>query len=600
MLKYWRVLILLVMVVASIFAIGLRSGGYRTGVEVVYIAENSPAHGLFKAGDVITSVNNEPTSNFNQWNQKVRSLSAGQTVTLRVNNADHQILLNNTNNLGITTIDLERTNLQLGLDLRGGTRIILKPAGNVTPESVDSIIRVLDSRANSYGLSEINFFGVSDSQQNHYIQVEAAGIGSSILTDLLAKQGRFEARVEKPVTIQGNATQMQLGQEYIPVTLLGNQTLRVENQTVSPNGSFEIRGITFFYQNRTGNRILFLARAYTGEDIKLIYTDPQNAGIVPRPGGFEFFFTVLISPEGAQRFADITSGIPKFVDVQSGSEYLDSQILLYVDDQLVSSLRIGASLAGQPVQSPQIQGGASTEDQAIQERLALETILRSGALPVTLQVVSADVISPTLGADFFSAAGYAALFAAVVVIGVVLVRYRNLKIAVPMALVSFSEIVIVLGISAANDSLVWAVALVVNIVIIVMAWSKKHEPDLSAWVGALLIPLLGFVSWTIDLPAIAGIIAAIGTGIDHQIIIADETLAGKKRHVASLREQLRFAFAIVFSAAATVFAAMLPLIFIGIGLVKGFAITTIIGVLAGVLITRPAYGRIVERIVEKR
>jgi preprotein translocase subunit SecD len=33
---------------------------------------------------------------------------------------------------------------------------------------------------------------------------------------------------------------------------------------------------------------------------------------------------------------------------------------------------------------------------------------------------------------------------------------------------------------------------------------------------------------------------------------------------------------------------------IGIGFLRGFAITTIVGVLVGILITRPAYARIVE------
>ena len=45
---------------------------------------------------------------------------------------------------------------------------------------------------------------------------------------------------------------------------------------------------------------------------------------------------------------------------------------------------------------------------------------------------------------------------------------------------------------------------------------------------------------------------------------------------------------------ATVVVAMIPLIFAGAGLLKGFAITTIIGVTIGVFITRPAYSDFVE------
>ena len=45
---------------------------------------------------------------------------------------------------------------------------------------------------------------------------------------------------------------------------------------------------------------------------------------------------------------------------------------------------------------------------------------------------------------------------------------------------------------------------------------------------------------------------------------------------------------------ATIFVAMLPLVFAGAGLLKGFAITTLIGVTIGVFITRPAYSKFVE------
>jgi preprotein translocase subunit SecD len=40
--------------------------------------------------------------------------------------------------------------------------------------------------------------------------------------------------------------------------------------------------------------------------------------------------------------------------------------------------------------------------------------------------------------------------------------------------------------------------------------------------------------------------------------------------------------------------AMLPLIFAGAGLLKGFAIITIIGVSISVFITRPAYAKVIE------
>ena len=99
----------------------------------------------------------------------------------------------------------------------------------------------------------------------------------------------------------------------------------------------------------------------------------------------------------------------------------------------------------------------------------------------------------------------------------------------------------------------------------------------------------------IDLAAIAGIIASIGTGVNDQIVIADAAL---RKEQYSAKERIKRAFFIVFGAAATIVAAMIPLAFIGIGVMRGFAVTTIIGVLVGVLITRPFYGRLVGMMVK--
>ncbi|HLP79760.1 MAG TPA: preprotein translocase subunit SecD, partial [Acidobacteriota bacterium] len=52
------------------------------------------------------------------------------------------------------------------------------------------------------------------------------------------------------------------------------------------------------------------------------------------------------------------------------------------------------------------------------------------------------------------------------------------------------------------------------------------------------------------------------------------------------------AFTVIMLAYFTTIVAMLPLMFAGAGLLKGFALTTIAGVTMGVFITRPAYGAV--------
>jgi preprotein translocase subunit SecD len=160
--------------------------------------------------------------------------------------------------------------------------------------------------------------------------------------------------------------------------------------------------------------------------------------------------------------------------------------------------------------------------------------------------------------------------------------------------------VIILGIASTNDAIIWSSVLVIGFAIIAASWWKKHEIDIFAWVAVVLVPLLGLMSWTIDLAAIGGIIAAIGTSMDHQIIIADEALMKTdERRVYTVRDKMKRAMFIIFSSASTVIAAMIPLMSIGVGLIRGFAITTIIGVLVGILVTRPAYARIIEAGMKK-
>jgi len=253
-------------------------------------------------------------------------------------------------------------------------------------------------------------------------------------------------------------------------------------------------------------------------------------------------------------------------------------------------------LGGKVYTTPQITGSRENREDALQEKLSLQTILRSGALPVSLETVSVGIISPTLGKNFIVSALYAAGLGALAVIVVVFLRYRKLRVAVPLVFTGFSEVIIILGIAANNDWFIWGPVLILNSILITAAWWKKHEIDPTAWFGAILIPLLGLMTWTIDLPAIGGIIAAIGIGVDNMIVIADETLAGarEKKIMYTIRDKIKRAFFIIFGSASTTIAAMVPLMIIGIGLVRGFAITTIVGVLVGILITRPAYAKIVE------
>lgn len=594
MLKYWRLWLLLIMVLAGLLAIGLKP--QYTGVQIAYVHEDSPAKGTLEQGMIISEVNDKKVYNSDEWNSIAKDYTG--EIKLKIDKKNYKFNINDSG-VGIDVVDIDKMNLDFGLDIKGGTRILMRPKENASSQMLDQIIATLQTRANIYGLREIRFFPVTGIGGDYFVQIEAAGLGREIVDTLLSKQGNFEAKILKPVFLKDDKGTFDLLENKYDVEYLGNKTITLHNFTLQPNDTFVLEGIDFEFLNvtQTENELIFAGTAYKGNDIELVYTDAQHSGTIPRGNFFEFYFGILVSEEGAERFAKITSGIPSQLDLNSGEYYLkDSRILLFLDNQLVSDLRIASTLGGKVYTTPQITGTREIKEDALKEKLNLQTILRSGALPVSLETVSVGIISPTLGKGFIISALYAAGLAAIAVIIITFFRYRKLRIAIPLVFTGFSEVVIILGIAANNDWFIWGPVLVLNFLLITMVWWKKYDIDPTAWFGALLIPILGLLTWTIDLPAIGGIIAAIGVGVDNMIVIADETLAGgkEKKILYTIKEKIKRAFFIIFGSASTTIAAMVPLMAIGVGLVRGFAITTIVGVLVGILITRPAYAKIVE------
>ncbi len=198
MLRYWRIWLLIVIVLGAMLSIGLKAYPYgRNGVEVIYVSDTSPAKGFLEQGMIITELNGIETKNINEWDTQTKNISG--EISLKANGKDYNFVLNET--LGIDVIDISRTNLELGLDLRGGTRIILKPKENATSDIVAQTLSTLQTRANIYGLKEMKFYSVRDASGNYYIQIEAAGVGRDVVDNLLSRQGKIEAKILKPANI---------------------------------------------------------------------------------------------------------------------------------------------------------------------------------------------------------------------------------------------------------------------------------------------------------------------------------------------------------------------------------------------------------------
>ncbi|MBT6519471.1 hypothetical protein HOK51_06485 [Candidatus Woesearchaeota archaeon] len=417
--------------------------------------------------------------------------------------------------VGLSVYQAPTTNVRKGLDLSGGTRVLLQPERKVSVDEMDILLSNLKERLNVYGLTDIVVRETKDlppplGKGNQYIAVEIAGAKKEDVKDLLSKQGKFEAKI-------GNASVFKGGKDVTHVC-----------RTADCSGLDPMRAC-----GQAGN-----------EESWVCF----------------FRFSIALSPESAKRQADETAKLDIVVG-EGNEEYLSEDLVLYLDDSEVDTLKIGASLRGRAATDIQISGSGvgATQQEAVIDTLAsmkkLQTVLITGSLPIKLNIVKTDEISPVLGNEFVKNAILIAILAICAVALVVFIRYREWKVAVPMLFTMFSEVVLLLGLAA-------------------------------------------LIQWNLDLAAIAGIIVAVGTGVDDQIVITDETLRGELKG-SSWKERIKRAFFIIMGAYFTTVVAMLPLLFAGAGIIKGFALTTIIGVSIGVFITGPAYAAVVEILLKK-
>lgn len=552
-LKDWRVLI---WILALIFSLYLLMPTIGTGVIVKTVSTDSPLYEKVAPGELISWANEkdiktaEEFYSFDNYTGVFRFMHSGKLEVVDISKPGLKVIVS----------EKPTSNLNLGMDLVGGTRVLLEPAEeNVSSDIMIQALSTLETRINIYGLKETKFQIISDISGGNYIQIEMAGGSKEETEELLSKQGMFEGRIIKPVYM--DEMKLILGDKNYTVELVGD-SIKVDGKTIGMNESFTLDGIEILYLNKTEKTILLSAKVFQGSDIKSVCIQEQQGICVSRvyqqdKNSWEFVFQIFLSDEGANRFGKVTKGMKTLVDPNSGESYLDGQIVLFLDNMPISSLSIASNLQGNALRDPTITGGRETKQEVLKEKLKLQSILSSGSLPVKLNIVKVDEISPTLGQQFINSILVSALAAALGVGLIVFLKYRKIKIVIPMIFVSLSEVLIIIG-------------------------------------------CLILIKSTIDLSSLVGIIAVIGTGVDAQIMIIDEILmGGEKRKLYTMKQKIKKAFFIIFGSASTVIAAMIPLILIGIGVMRGFAITTILGVLIAILITRPAFGKIAERLLEK-
>ncbi|RDU61327.1 protein translocase subunit SecD [Helicobacter sp. MIT 14-3879] len=228
-----------------------------------------------------------------------------------------------------------------------------------------------------------------------------------------------------------------------------------------------------------------------------------------------------LNSKGAQIFGDFTA------------ENIKNRLAIVLDKKVFSAPTIQQRIGGGK--------GIINGNFTMQSAYDLAITLRSGALLAPVKVIEQRSVGPSLGADSIQAAFIALVTGFILVVGFMTLYYS-------MA-----------GVFA-------SLALVINLL--------------------LIISVMALFGATLTLPGMAGIVLTVGMAVDANIII-NERIREALREGHSIIKSLKVGYAnasrAIFDANITSLIASLLLYIYGTGSIKGFAITTSIGILASII-----------------
>ena len=494
--------------------------------------------------------------------------------------------------------------LHFGIEFTNGTQIPVTLEQPVDPNTMSRIISILQQRVSTYGLKQVTVEGIGNS--NIYITIPSvSGKEINATINIIQSQGVFEGIVNGVEALNGSDILSGSIGAVPPTTLNGNVSWAVDffiTQSAAEKFAKVVFGqankpLYMFLDRPTSSIVLVNATLLNNASLQLGFQQALSALQSAASFGSRSIPIEVYEPSGSNWnsiysfFAAHNSSYRNVILAKNTPKYMVQNLtrlnytIMYVSIQnmtpefepvygpasptstsyIVNSWP-AIGLLSAPILSPGVTNGSISQSYQIsgyappslpleqklsyaqQQSEMIASILSGGALPVHIIVGTPKVIPPTLGKHFLYISAIAAILAVAVVTLIIVIRYRRAFLVLPIMLTTFTELFIIVSV----------------------------------------IGLIG----TIDLAAVAGMIAVVGTGVDAQIIITDELITGKSE---AMKFKLGNAFYIVWADAILLIIAMLPLLFsTSLVDIVGFAESTILGALLGVLVTRPAYGAIVS------
>ncbi len=255
------------------------------------------------------------------------------------------------------------------------------------------------------------------------------------------------------------------------------------------------------------------------ESTDLTGKDLKKALVGSNPTTGEWMVELEFNLEGAKKFSDLTK------------ELTGKQMAIFFNGKLQSAPRVNEQITGGKAQITGGEGGFEYE-----EAKTMVDYLNAGALPVGAEVIQEESVGPTLGQDSINKSQIAGLVGIGAVMIFMILYYRALGVISCLALIIYA---------------------LINFAIYKM------------------VPV------TLTLTGIAGFILSIGMAIDANILIFERTkeeLKMGRTLFTAINSGFDRAFTSIFDSNVSTIITCLVLYYFGASMVKGFALTLIIGV----------------------
>ncbi|WP_314174945.1 protein translocase subunit SecD [Streptomyces winkii] len=300
---------------------------------------------------------------------------------------------------------------RLGIDLRGGTQIVLESRDSettkATPSATDDTMEVLRQRVDALGVSEPGLVRSGDNR---------------IIVELPGLQDPKEA-----AEVLGRTAQLT----FHPVKGVPDRDERDpatgKNGKESKHGQSTKNGKDGPSTDESGRPVRLGGTAMTGIEV-----ESARASVDPQRGS-GWFVDLGFRDKGEDRWADLTG---KAACSPAGDP--QRRVAIVLDEKVISSPQVDPSVScGHGITGGNTQiTGDFTEGEAKE----LATLIEGGALPVPVEVIEQHTVGPTLGAEAIKASTWAAVIGVLLTSGFIVCVYRLLGALTAVGLLCYGLI----------------------------------------------------------------------------------------------------------------------------------------------------------------